>query len=324
MSERARPRAQPRLPRSLSSRLDACTPIRPDRGGVTAVGRFTLAWRGMRDLLARLASRGALGTLLTLMLLLPALLYSIATTLRDCMASQGCRRPARRSDRDAYVAYRYGGTQRFVNWREQRLVAALLRRIPPLRRVLDMPAGYGRFTLALQQVALEQVVCADIKPRRLRALARAPGVADRRMSLVAADLTSRLPFPAGTFDLVFNFRYLHHAAEGEARRATLAELVRVSRRYVILSYYRGSNLHAVQREVQRVTRENGRRGPDMLAPRELQGLAQALGCRILADRPLLPWFHAQRVALLETTPGTREGVAGSHVARSDPAPHERG
>jgi SAM-dependent methyltransferase len=246
----------------------------------------------MRDLLARLASRGALGTLLALMLLLPALLYIIATTLRDCMASQGCRRPARRSDRDAYVAYRYGGTQRFVNWREQRLVAALLRRIPPLRRVLDMPAGYGRFTLALQQVALEQVVCADIKPRRLRALARAPGVADRRMSLVAAELTSRLP--------------------------------RVSRRYVILSYYRGSNLHAVQREVQRVTRENGRRGPDMLAPRELQGLAQALGCRILADRPLLPWFHAQRVALLETTPGTREGVAGSHVARSDPAPHERG
>jgi SAM-dependent methyltransferase len=117
--------------------------------------------------------------------------------------------------------------------------------------------------------------------------------------VVRADLRGSLPFASESFDLVFNLRYLHHVFTREELKQSVAELVRVSRRYVLLSYYRRSNLHAVQREVQTVTRPNRRGRPAMMAPSEFDGLLRDMGCRRIADRGLLPGFHAQRLVLIE-------------------------
>jgi hypothetical protein len=84
---------------------------------------------------------------------------------------------------------------------------------------------------------------------------------------------------------------------------------------VLLSYYRRSNLHALQRAVQEVTRSNRRRGPAMLDRRDFDRLIRETGCRVVRDRGLLPWFHAQRLVLLERT-----GVRDRHPVDDDLVP----
>ena len=273
---------------------------------LTASVKLGLAWNGVRGLLGGLWQRGIGGRILATMLAPVGLGYALGTVVRDTFvyrAGGPVRRPV---EQRAYLRHRYGGTQRLVNWREQWIVAALLRQMGPAARVMDVPSGYGRFTPALDASATGEVVCVDIDHERLVALRRAE---EHEHPVVRADLRGALPFAARSFDLVFNLRYLHHVFTLDEQRRAVAELVRVSRRYVLLSYYRRSNLHAVQREVQTVTRPNRRGRPAMIAPAEFDQLLRDVGCRRIADRAMLPGFHAQRLVLLERIDDAGDGAA---------------
>jgi SAM-dependent methyltransferase len=271
--------------------------------GLSPGAKLAFAWDGVSTLLARLRRQGFAGRVLAVALVPVAAVYVVVSVLRDTAVARRTR-PAvapRVARRRAYLRHRYGGTQRFVDWREQRLVASLLRRIGRPTRVLDVPSGYGRFTPALDATAVERLVCTDIERSRLQGL-RSAAAEQRPPSVVQADLRGALPFATGAFDLVFNLRYLHHADARDEPRRALAELARVSARYLVVSYYRRSNLHAVVRDVQRVTRGNRRRGPYMLERQEFERLLREVGCRAVRARPVLPWFHAQRVVLVEKRP----------------------
>lgn len=269
---------------------------------MAAPARFGFAWGGVRGLLGDLRRRGMGGRVLAMALVPAGLGYALGTVVRDSLpysAGGPVRRPV---ERRAYLRHRYGGTQRLVNWREQRLVAALLRRTRRPGRVMDVPSGYGRFTPALDASATGAVVCVDIDCERLIALRRAT-LEGHGTALVRADLRGVLPFASRSFDLVFNLRYLHHVGTREERQSVVAELVRVSRRYVLLSYYRRSNIHALQREVQSATRRNRRERPAMIARAEFDQMLRDVGCRRIADRSLIPGIHAQRIVLLERIDG---------------------
>jgi SAM-dependent methyltransferase len=265
---------------------------------LAAPARLGFAWDGVRGLLDDLRRRGVGGRILATLLVPVGFGYAVGTVLRDSFAlrvGDPVRRPV---ERRAYLQHRFGGAQRLVNWREQRLVGALLRRTRRPGRVMDVPSGYGRFTPALDASATGAVVSVDIDHERLVALRQAaPGGC--KTEVVRADLRGALPFASGSFDLVFNLRYLHHVRTREEQYEAIAELVRVSRRYVLLSYYRRSNIHAVQRKVQSVTRGNRRRRPAMIPRAEFDRLLRNVGCRRVADRPLIPGFHAQRLVLIE-------------------------
>ena len=60
--------------------------------------------------------------------------------------------------------------------------------------------------------------------------------------LVQCDLRAGLPFADGSFELVFSVRFLHHVREQAWREQLLAEMVRASSRYVLLSYYEAASL----------------------------------------------------------------------------------
>jgi SAM-dependent methyltransferase len=259
-------------------------------------GKLAFAHHGLRVALADLRSRGVHGHFLATVLIPVGLAYIIAAVARDSTRYRAGAPVGRQlTDRKAYLRHRYGGTQRLVDWRERRLVGSLLARVGRPARVLDVPSGYGRFVPQLGALATEQLVCADIDRPRLVALTGA----ERGSSVVQADLQGALPFRTAGFDVVFNLRYLHHAKTASERERALAELARVSRRYVVVSYYRRSNLHAVVRWLQKLTRRNRRGEPAMIAAAEFQRLVHGVGYRAVRDRALLPGFHAQRVVLLE-------------------------
>ena len=204
------------------------------------------------------------------------------------------------ADRSTYMRERYGGSQAVVNLREQRRVRVLVehsRATHPagrLARILDLPSGVGRFTPRLRE-STSQLVCSDRDGGRLLALraAEEPAVAP---SIVQSDLTAPLPFADGSFDLVFNFRFFHHVRDAALREHVARELVRVSARDLIVSYYHRARVHQLHT---RLWRRPGHSLDLAHAPRaEFLALFERLGCEVISDAAVIPVIHANRVALL--------------------------
>ena len=151
------------------------------------------------------------------------------------------RAPAEKwSARDSgehYAGARFASER--ASQRDPRLVELLLRRHGARGTLLDAPCGSGRLHGALSRVG-EHCVSLDISDSMLAA-ARASTSA----ALVRGDV-ARLPFRDRAFDAVVCCRLLHHLHEPGELAAAVAELVRVSRRLVIASFWDSASLPALR------------------------------------------------------------------------------
>src|SRR4029450_12486148 len=108
-----------------------------------------------------------------------------------------------------------------------------------------------------------------------------------------------LPFIDSLFDSVLCIRLLHHRYSDAERQHILGELARVSRRFIIISFYRFTLLHTVARHWR------GARGRlAMMTVSHVRRLAQASGLQIVRG------CHAQTFVVL-----TKIGAAGVVVGR---------
>ena len=203
-----------------------------------------------------------------------------------------------RQDVQDYQRQRYRSVdQALVNWREQRIVEALLQSCQ-LRggAVLDVPCGYGRFTALFARLGIA-VTGADVSDAMVHQARDNQGAAGRGRWL-AADI-GHLPFADGMFDCAFSVRLLHHRYSHDVRVRMLRELARVSRRFVLLSVYLATPLHTLARSWR------GTRGRlAMMTAAQWQDLAQQSQLRILQQRALYRFCHAQTFAVLAKDAGT--------------------
>lgn len=151
--------------------------------------------------------------------------------------------------------------------------------------VLDAACGTGRLAEALR-AAGHRWTGIDVS---LDQLSAAQGDGARVCGSVLA-----LPFASGAFDAVVACRFLHHLADDEHLLAALRELVRVSRRFVVASYWDSATWPHLLRGERRD--DSGR-----LARRAhvIRAACEAAGARVVAlHRPV--WrFSAQTFVLAE-------------------------
>jgi len=119
---------------------------------------------------------------------------------------------------------------RRTNRREQGIVNGLLRH-GTVDSVLDLACGSGRFQPLLRTHAGTVLAC-----DQSRAMLQAARGLLPLLSAVQAS-AFRLPLASGSVDLVLAMRLLQHYPESGERRAILSEMARVSRRFVITSYF---------------------------------------------------------------------------------------
>ena len=142
------------------------------------------------------------------------------------------------ADRAAYLKKRYRRSQSILNRREQRFVDAMLAQVDgPLEQIIDLPCGHGRFTPQLRRAASQRLVCADLRLEHINALVRAEDVVGTPIETSQVDLYQQLPFADKEFNLVFNFRFFHHIRDDAHRQHVIAELSRISGRYLIAVSY---------------------------------------------------------------------------------------
>ncbi len=164
--------------------------------------------------------------------------------------------------------------------RDLRLVSRLLarHRATP-ERVLDVPAGTGRLRANF----------AD--SRRYVAVDRSPSMlAQCEGNRLQADILA-LPFPDDCFDLVLCCRLLHHLDPSE-RRACLRELARVSRGWVIVSFWDSASYHAWRRRLglRRARHADPRRSASRA---DLERDCAAAGLEVLGYAASMRWISPQ-------------------------------
>jgi SAM-dependent methyltransferase/tRNA A-37 threonylcarbamoyl transferase component Bud32 len=147
------------------------------------------------------------------------------------------RRYSSAGDAANYREQRFGrsGHGRKVDAAERRIVARLLAELGVAGPVLDVPCGTGRF-LPILAAGGREIVGADVSADMLGLARQAMADAGLAARLIVAD-ARRLPAADGAFELALSMRLLHRVRASDERVAVLAELARVSSRWVVFSFY---------------------------------------------------------------------------------------
>lgn len=142
------------------------------------------------------------------------------------------------------------GSRRRIDQREQRAVRKIFIGLKDCRTVLDVPSGAGRFLHTLS-AGTRQVIEMDVALEIL-AHARERAERDKVTAIVAQGDASKLPLGDGAVDCVFSNRLLHHILVQKERAAILREFHRVSRRWVVVSFFDYRGLGGLRRLFKRL------------------------------------------------------------------------
>jgi len=193
-----------------------------------------------------------------------------------------------------YERKRYRGLdQRLVDARERQILQKLLKENKKdLKKILDVPSGYGRFSdLLLDKV--ESLVSCDISFHMVKRSKERALLSGRHFTVVA-DAKQGLPFKDAVFDGLLCMRFFHHVHNPEEREDILKEFARVSSRWVILSYYRMNLFHFIQRKLRRKLKRRQTQ-IKMISGKEFREEVKRAGFNINKNFSLFKGIHSQQI-----------------------------
>lgn len=142
----------------------------------------------------------------------------------------------RYQSKDGAAAYRAkydrSWIRRLSHRREMAIVRRALERADARGPLLDCPCGAGRLVPTLRRFTSD-ITCADISETMVAEARAAVGEQGIRFVVASADA---LPFEADRFDTAVCHRLIHHMPDPDERAGVFAELARVARRRVVLSF----------------------------------------------------------------------------------------
>jgi SAM-dependent methyltransferase len=196
-----------------------------------------------------------------------------------------------------YEKNRYRGLdQRMVHHREKRILERIFDGMGKKSGLaLDIPCGYGRFTPLLHRQGFIPVSSDYSFSMVKRALKSYPDMPLHGGFI--ADAKNLLPLKDGTAEVILSMRFFHHIHNERERGAVLSEFSRVTRKWVVLSFYQSTPIHLLQRLLRRIFKR-ARRKIKMIDQREFEQALEGTSLRIEKIYPLFRGIHAQRIALL--------------------------
>lgn len=180
-----------------------------------------------------------------------------------------------------------------VTPRETALIRRYLRRAGPSSVLLELPCGGGRLTPALADFT-DFIVAADIAPGQIEYGRRHSKIAVPRVWITASAF--HIPLRDSSVDGAVCVRLLHHLPTESERERLFAELMRVSRRFVILTYF---DRHSLKYLTWRLRHPFSRKPRKPASTRgEVAALARRFGARLVKATPLSVIGSGHRYAFL--------------------------
>ena len=182
------------------------------------------------------------------------------------------------------------GSHKRIDAREQRAVANIFAALNGCRTVLDVPCGAGRFARTLGQGG-RKVIETDVS---FEMVEFAHGA---RLQSDAA----HLPFRDGAVDCVFSNRLLHHILPRDERAMFLREFHRVSRRWVVTTFFDYRLFAPVRKALKKIKRAKIRYDEQPTFA-EFATEIEACGLRVCEVVPTGPVWVAEKYLVLEKVP----------------------
>lgn len=174
-------------------------------------------------------------------------------------------------------------TKRCVTRREISRIEQLLVSQPRCHRLLDIPCGGGRVSGPLAK-ATDLLLQADLSLSQVLTARQTMGSQGNFAWFTASAFL--IPLKQGTVDGILCNRLTHHLSGVEQERL-IGELLRVSKRFVILSYYDHDSFKS------RGRRLRGKNPGHTLRRSDLDTMAKRHGASVAMDVPL--WFEGSRL-----------------------------
>lgn len=118
---------------------------------------------------------------------------------------------------------------------EMALIRRALTYVEGVESFLDAPCGAGRATIMLAREGFK-ATGVDLGEGAVTVARRKVMEARVTASIEKGDIEN-LPFGENAFDATLCFRLYHHFPDDEVRKRMIAALCRVSRKYVVISYF---------------------------------------------------------------------------------------
>jgi SAM-dependent methyltransferase len=190
-------------------------------------------------------------------------------------------------------AYRDKPTKQWSTSREYRLLERLLGSQPRSGVLLDLPSGGGRLSDQLGRYT-DLLVEADIAVGQLLYALEHHEGGDERLWMTASAF--HIPFRDESVDGVVCCRLNHHLPTPEERARLVTELLRVARRFVIMTFF---DHHSVKNYLRRMRSPFNRKPPKMtMRVDEVRRLAREHGAELVTAPPLSRLFSGHRYGLM--------------------------
>jgi ubiquinone/menaquinone biosynthesis C-methylase UbiE len=199
------------------------------------------------------------------------------------------------------LKYRAQALKRSSTRREFKLLNELLGSQGRSEILLDLPSGGGRLSPALAPHA-DLIIEADIALGQSRF-----GMQDLSVEVPQVWMTAsafHIPLEDRSVDGAVSCRLCHHLPTPCERERLVHELLRVSRRFVVMTFF---DYHSVKNILRRARRPFNHKPPKMTMTRvQVAELARKDGAELVACPPLSRLFSGHRYALM-----VRPGEGGS-------------
>jgi len=189
--------------------------------------------------------------------------------------------------------YRDRWTKRISTWREFSLLAGMLRKQGPCNALLDLPCGGGRLSSPMARHT-NLLIEADVALGQLHYGSQHGRVATRQVWMVASGFN--IPLRDSSVDGTVCVRLTHHLPTEAEREQLVRELLRVTRRFLILSFF---DYYSLKNTLRRLRRPFNRKPPkSTMRTGELRRLAQDCGARLVESPALFLLGSGHRYALM--------------------------
>ena len=189
--------------------------------------------------------------------------------------------------------YRDRWAKRISTWREFGLLDRMLRKQGRCEVLLDLPCGGGRLSPSLAQYA-DLLIEADIAMGQLHYGREHGQVPTPQAWIIASGF--HIPLRDASVDGTVCVRLTHHLPEEAEREQLLRELLRVSKRFLILSFF---DYFSPKNTLRRLRRPFDRKPPkSTMKISELQRLAQDCGATLVECPALFLIGSGHRYALI--------------------------
>lgn len=179
---------------------------------------------------------------------------------------------------------------------EMRLVDRAFALIPKTHRVLDVPCGGGRVTLHLARQGYH-VSSADLSEAMLAIAQENLRKAGLSCPVERQDV-ERLTYPARAFDTLISFRLFHHFPSADIRQHAVAELCRVTRKFIVLSYFSPVSVTSLKRRL-RVAMGGRKSEKHPTSLGEVESYFAKAGFRLVKNFARMPLLHTLHLAVFE-------------------------